>query len=114
MFVFRNFHLLYNPIFSGDRMISTDDDLTYKFDQIYGDTLTFSVSCSNDAHIALTSGPEETEPMYQIFFGGWENQSSAIRLNNDRKFELSSSNSLYYSFNNHSNIYFVINLVCKC
>ena len=50
---------------------------------VYGTSMKFSVSCPNDAHIALTSAPEDTEVMYEIFLGGWENQASAIRLNKD-------------------------------
>ncbi|XP_076041322.1 uncharacterized protein LOC143025481 isoform X2 [Oratosquilla oratoria] len=66
--------------FHHDRTLMTEDSLTYIYEPAYGDTVTFSVSCGNDAHIALTSGPEDTEPMYEVFLGGWENQHSAIRL----------------------------------
>nr|AAF65551.1 farnesoic acid o-methyltransferase [Panulirus interruptus] len=66
-FIMRDFH--------------TEDSQAYKFEPVYGDSLTFSVSCGHDAHLALTSGPEETTPMYEVFIGGWENQHSAIRLN---------------------------------
>lgn len=69
---------------SDERVLHTEDCDTYNYQPIYGTSLVFSVSCGNDAHIALTSGPEDTEKMYEIFLGGWENQKSAIRLNKDR------------------------------
>ncbi|KAL7630887.1 UNVERIFIED_CONTAM: hypothetical protein RMT77_018826 [Armadillidium vulgare] len=70
--------------FYHERVLHTEDCDTYNYQPIYGTSLVFSVSCGNDAHIALTSGPEDTEKMYEIFLGGWENQKSAIRLNKDR------------------------------
>lgn len=70
--------------FYHERILNTEDCDTYNYQPIYGTSLIFSVSCGNDAHIALTSGPEDTEKMYEIFLGGWENQKSAIRLNKDR------------------------------
>jgi len=66
--------------FHNEREFQTEDCLTYNFEPVYGNTFTFSVACSNDAHIALASGPEETTPMYEVFIGGWENQHSAIRV----------------------------------
>lgn len=69
--------------FHGEIARTTEDCLTYNFEPIYGDTFAWSVACNNDAHLALTSGPHETTPMYEIFIGGWENQSSAIRLNKE-------------------------------
>ncbi|KAK3875981.1 hypothetical protein Pcinc_019193 [Petrolisthes cinctipes] len=67
--------------FYGDKQLTTEDCLTYNFEPAYGDSVSFSVACNNDAHVALASGPEETTPMYELFIGGWENQHSAIRLN---------------------------------
>ena len=68
-----------NFLFTEDRILTTEDDLTYQFEPMYGEAFFFKVSCGNDAHIALTSGAEETSPMYQIYIGGWENQHSGIR-----------------------------------
>jgi len=70
--------------FHSERAFKTEDCLTYNFQPFYGDDLVFTVSCGNDAHIALTSGPEKTNPMYEIFIGGWSNQKCAIRLNDDK------------------------------
>jgi len=67
--------------FHRDRHHESDDSLTYTWEPVYGNTYTFRVACSNDAHIALTTAPEEGEPMVEIFIGGWENQHSAIRFN---------------------------------
>ncbi|XP_042864612.1 uncharacterized protein LOC122248571 isoform X2 [Penaeus japonicus] len=69
--------------FHSEMHFQTEDCLTYNFIPVYGDTFSFSVACSNDAHLALTSGPEETSPMYEVFIGGWENQHSAIRLSKE-------------------------------
>ncbi|XP_071526709.1 uncharacterized protein [Panulirus ornatus] len=66
--------------FHNERRFHTEDSQTYNFEPVYGDSVTFSVSCGHDAHLALTTGPEETTPMYEVFIGGWENQHSAIRL----------------------------------
>lgn len=71
--------------FYHEKPIQTEDCLTYNYEPIYGTSLTFGVSCSNDAHIALSGGPEDTEQMYEIFIGGWSNGKSAIRLNKDKE-----------------------------
>lgn len=64
-------------------MKSTEDCLTYNYQPVYGNSFTFTVTCSNDAHLALTSAAEDTDTMYEVFIGGWKNQASAIRLNKD-------------------------------
>lgn len=62
---------------------ASDDNLEYNFQPLYGDTVTFSVSCDHDAHLGFTMGPEVTPQMYEVFIGAWENQNSAIRKNKD-------------------------------
>ena len=72
--------LRYILSFPGEREFETPDELKYTYEPVYGDTVTFTVTCPHDAHLALTSAAEDTDPMYKIFLGGWENQNSAIRL----------------------------------
>ena len=62
-----------------ERTLATEDKLEYNFEPLYGDTFTFKVAADHDAHLSFTMGPEETELMYEVFIGGWENQNSAIR-----------------------------------
>lgn len=66
--------------FPCEKSFETPDELNFNFMPVYGDTVTFTAKCPHDAHLALTSGPELTEPHYKVFIGGWENQNSAIRL----------------------------------
>lgn len=61
--------------------LSTEDKLEYKFYPVATGQVQFRVKAANDAHVALTTGPEEGEPMYEIFIGGWNNGKSVIRKN---------------------------------
>ncbi|XP_075156713.1 uncharacterized protein LOC142229992 [Haematobia irritans] len=61
--------------------INTPDKLEYKFFPISNGIFTFRIRAANDAHLALTSQPNENLPMYEIFIGGWGNTKSVIRRN---------------------------------
>ncbi|XP_022117422.1 uncharacterized protein LOC110994849 isoform X1 [Pieris rapae] len=61
--------------------VSTDDNLQYQFFPVSSGSVQFKVRTANDAHIALTMGPQESDPMYEIFIGGWGNTKSVIRRN---------------------------------
>lgn len=41
----------------------------------------FRVKSANDAHIALTTSEAESDPMLEVFIGGWKNTKSVIRKN---------------------------------
>jgi len=69
--------------FAKDIELKTEDELKYHFEPLYGDKVTFSVCCEHDAHVCLTQGPNEDSPMLELFLGGWENQFSALRKNNE-------------------------------
>ena len=40
----------------------------------------FKVKASNDAHVALMSTQNLSDPLYEIVLGGWSNNKSCIRL----------------------------------
>nr|QAV53822.1 farnesoic acid O-methyltransferase [Gammarus pulex] len=69
--------------FFHERDIATEDKLEYRYEPLYGDTFTFTVTCDHDAHLGFTMGPEHTPLMYEVFIGGWSNQNSAIRKNKE-------------------------------
>lgn len=46
--------------------IATEDKLEYNFFPVSAGSLQFRVKASNDAHVALTSGPAESDPMYEV------------------------------------------------
>lgn len=66
------------------RTLQTEDKLEYQFFPVTGSQIQFRVRASNDAHIALTPGPQEGEPMFEVFFGGWSNSKSVIRKNRNK------------------------------
>lgn len=61
--------------------INTPDKLEYEFHPAGGACFSFKVRAPNDAHIALSNGPHESDAMYEIFLGGWSNSKSVIRKN---------------------------------
>lgn len=62
----------------------TPDRMEYTFLPVTAGSILFKVQAANDAHIALTPGPNDTEPQYEIFIGGWGNAKSAIRKNKQK------------------------------
>ncbi|KAL4716580.1 hypothetical protein ACJJTC_010244 [Scirpophaga incertulas] len=61
--------------------VQTEDNLQYHFYPVSSGSIQFKVRAANDAHLALTLGPQETDPMYEVFIGGWGNTKSVIRRN---------------------------------
>ncbi|KAK9731957.1 Protein of unknown function (DUF3421) [Popillia japonica] len=61
--------------------IETPDKLEYQFIPNNTGFVQFRVRADHDAHIALTSSAAECDPMYEIFFGSWNNSKSIIRKN---------------------------------
>lgn len=60
---------------------STEDKLEYQFHPAAGGIVRFKVRAEHDAHLALTTGPGESDPMIEVFLGGWKNTKSVIRKN---------------------------------
>lgn len=61
--------------------LNTPDELKYNFFPVGNGVVHFMVRAANDAHVCLTAGPEETEPIVEVFLGGWGNTKSVIRRN---------------------------------
>jgi hypothetical protein len=59
----------------------TQDKLEYTFFPAGQSGVVFRVKAANDAHIALTSSEAESDPMLEVFIGGWSNSKSVIRKN---------------------------------
>ena len=64
--------------------IATADSLQYIYRPVPSGSLHIEVRASSNAHIALTSANHETEPMYEVLLGGWENTASVIRYNRQK------------------------------
>ncbi|XP_077300115.1 uncharacterized protein LOC143920947 isoform X1 [Arctopsyche grandis] len=62
----------------------TEDNLQYTFYPVTSGFINFKVRAANDAHVALTTGPGESDPMVEIFIGGWSNKKSVIRYNRQK------------------------------
>ncbi|RVE54471.1 hypothetical protein evm_000956 [Chilo suppressalis] len=61
--------------------VQTQDNLQYQFYPVSSGSVQFKVRAANDAHLALTMAPQESDPMYEVFIGGWGNSKSVIRRN---------------------------------
>jgi len=64
--------------------IATGDNLQYIYRPVLSGSLHIEVRAPSNAHISLTSANCETEPMYEILLGGWENTASVIRYNRQK------------------------------
>jgi len=62
----------------------TEDRLVYQFYPANGNSISFRVKAKHDAHIALTTTPYVSQPMYEILLGGWDNTKSVIRRNEQK------------------------------
>lgn len=47
---------------------TTEDKLEYQFSPVTSGKLQFKVRAGNDAHVALTTGPAEGDPMYEVSY----------------------------------------------
>lgn len=63
--------------------LKTKDELVYKYHAVRAGALFIEVKAQSNAHVALTDAKKETNPMYEVMLGGWENTASVIRY--DRK-----------------------------
>lgn len=54
--------LLYLPLLA----LSTEDKLEYNFYPVASGQIQFRIKAPNDAHVALTTGPQEGDPMYEV------------------------------------------------
>lgn len=68
----------------GGAEITTVDNLEYSYRPVPEGALHIEVRAPSNAHIALASANHETEPMYEILLGGWENTASVIRYNRQK------------------------------
>ncbi|KRT83120.1 hypothetical protein AMK59_4131 [Oryctes borbonicus] len=61
--------------------IETPDKLEYQFIPNNTGFVQLRIRADHDAHIALTTSAAECDPMYEVFFGSWNNSKSIIRKN---------------------------------
>jgi hypothetical protein len=48
--------------------LKTENKLEYKFHPVTSGKLHFKVRAPNDAHVALTTGPNEGDPMHEVSY----------------------------------------------
>lgn len=73
--------LALNDLKSNIAELDTPDKLEYQFYPVRNGIVQFRVRAANDAHVSLTTEATETDPMYEVFLGGWKNSKSVIRKN---------------------------------
>lgn len=61
--------------------LETQDKLEYTWFPAGTQGVVFRVRAAHDAHIALSSTEGESNPMLEVFIGGWGNAKSVIRKN---------------------------------
>ena len=67
-----------------DERIYTRDSLEYVYRPVPKLALDIHVRAAHNAHVALTNGPRDSQPMYEILLGGWENSASVIRYSKEK------------------------------
>ena len=61
--------------------LETQDKLEYTWFPAGSSGVVFRVKAPNDGHIALSTVEAESDPMLEVFLGGWKNSKSVIRKN---------------------------------
>lgn len=64
--------------------LNTPDALQYQYYPFHNGIVQFRVRAPNDAHLILSGEPNETHPVVEVFIGGWQNQKSVIRVNQNK------------------------------
>ncbi|XP_077978612.1 uncharacterized protein LOC144434040 isoform X2 [Glandiceps talaboti] len=72
-----------DPIVECSNLKQFSTDTTYLYRYLASSSpiarLDFKVKARNDAHIALSAGPQDMSNLYEIVIGGWANTQSVIR-----------------------------------
>lgn len=61
--------------------LETEDKLEYTWFPAGQNGVVFRVRAAHDAHLALTSSESMSNPMLEVYIGGWQNSKSVIRKN---------------------------------
>ncbi|XP_014256355.1 uncharacterized protein LOC106670473 [Cimex lectularius] len=62
----------------------TPDSLDYFFFDCPTKALKFKVRAPSDAHLAVSGQQMQTNPMFEVFVGGWKNSKVAFRKNREK------------------------------